>query len=244
MHAIERELVKVSKYKVQRKFDNRQDYLKSLLNAVSKMSDEDFEDNISDESAGWYNKAVEALNTGGKADIPDFDELEASDEENEASDADGEVDEDDAEESSDAETDAEEDESEDDPSEAEVVLEDDEAEEKPKKGKAKAAKPAKALKPEKAAPKPAKRKASDEEDVQLDKFGCMEGSKNSRALAMFEKSATAKEVKDSIGGTYYNILKKVVADGHQLTKEGAIMTLTHKDAKKAPKAAVAKKGKK
>ena len=56
---------------------------------------------------------------------------------------------------------------------------------------------------------------------------------------MFEKGATSREVKEKLGGTYYNILGKMQENGHRLIKEGSLFTLTHKDdlnkAKKAKK---------
>jgi hypothetical protein len=38
-------------------------------------------------------------------------------------------------------------------------------------------------------------------------------------------------------GTYYNLLKKMVENGHRLEKEGSFITLIHKDAGKATKKA-------
>ena len=71
----------------------------------------------------------------------------------------------------------------------------------------------------------------------------MEGSKNSQALKFFERGATAAEVKQKMGGTYYNILGRCVAQGHKMEKEGHIIKLTHKNdlGKKSTKAAVKKK---
>lgn len=248
-HPVERELIEASGYKARRKFDDRQDYLSSILNSVMKLSDDDF-DNLTDEATEWANAAVEARNS--KQDIPDFDEvieevpLEADEDEDE-------TEEDPDDEGDDAETDNDdaEDDDEDDTDDADgddtaavtavdSVGRDEEVErgENPRRGTAKAAtskpspkKPVKAA----ASKKPAKR-SSDDEDVVLDKWGCMEGSKNSCALALFEKGATAREVKEVLGGTYYNILKKCVENGHTLEKDGAIIKIIHKDekVKKAP----------
>lgn len=87
-------------------------------------------------------------------------------------------------------------------------------------------------------------RAYKQEDVVLDKWGCMEGSKNSRAMAMFEKGASAKEVKQKLGGTYYNMLKKIVQDGHDIGKEGNIIKIVHKDDKKVGVREIAKPVKK
>jgi hypothetical protein len=225
MHAIERELIKVTGYKAQRKFSDRQDYLKSILNAINKLDNDDF-DNLSDEAAIWANNAVEAHN--GKQELPDFDETD--------------VDEEEAIEEASAEAagltePVDDDESEDDESEDEIdpetgeVLEDEPEEEvepeKPAKKKPKQLDlplvKEKAAKPVKKAPTI----TPFAHDAVLDKWGAIEGSKNSMALAIFEKGATAKEVKEKLGGTYYNILGRAVKAGHVLEKEGALMKLTH-----------------
>jgi hypothetical protein len=252
MHDIERELIDITGFKAKGKFADRQEYLRAILNASSKLSEDDF-DALTDETAEWANSAVAAFNS--KDDLPDFDESADHDPET------GEVDdEDEAEDEAAEETDDEEDESssddeEDDHQDVDTDDEEEAEEEKPAKKSSKKAtvkvppkkpvkaeKPAKAEKaekPEKIAPKkPAPRH---DEDVVLDKFGAMSGSKNSQALHMFEKGATTKEVKDKIGGTYYNILKRAVEAGHKVTKDGAVITLTHKDAAKAAKAPVKKK---
>lgn len=263
MHAIERELIKVTGYKARTKFDDRQDYLSSILNAVSKLDDDDF-DNLSDEAAEWANAAVEAKNSKN-SELPDFDEVGAAAEEASDDDADSEADEeaddsgdgDEADDASDDDTDSDDDDDdseadeaddeEDDPSDDNPESDDDEDEDEPEEKPAKKAVPKKAAKPDpapklKPPPKPRKEKPKErkphhtDEDVVLDKWGCMEGSKNSQALNLFEKGATAAEVKEKLGGTYYNIMKKMVADGHTIEKEGAVIKIIHKDAKKPVKA--------
>ena len=77
-HPIESELIKITGYKTRTKFSDRQDYLGSILNAVMKLTDDDFE-NLTDGAAEWANAAVHAKNT--KEDIPDFDEAVATDDE-------------------------------------------------------------------------------------------------------------------------------------------------------------------
>ncbi len=253
MHAIERELIKVTGYKAKRKFSDREDYLKSLLNDVMKLTDDDF-DNLTDEAAAWTNAAVDAHNSKNGT-IPDFDEVEASeDDENEpeADEADdGEEASDDTESSDDDETDVSDSDSDEaEPDDAEEELSEDEPEtDEPEDEPAPKPAKKKVVAKEKAAPKipakkevapkketaPAKKKQSGfDEDVVLDKWGCMEGSKNARAMAMFERGATSKEVSEEVGGTYYNILKKAQLNGHKLEKDGAIIKVTHRDANKAP----------
>lgn len=211
MHAVERELIKATGYKTQRPFSNRQDYLGSILNAVMKLTDNDF-DNLSDEAATWANAAVEAKNAKD-TDLPDFDEAPVDDSEE-----------------PDAET--SEDEVEIDPETGEVLdVAEDESEPEPEE-EVSASKTVKHRKPPKekeTKTKPAPKRAASDDDVVLDKWGCMVGSKNAQALALFEKGATTKEVKDKIGGTYYNILGKAVQNGHKMEKEGSLIKLTHKD---------------
>lgn len=209
MHDIERELIKATNYKPMRKFSDRQDYLKSILNAVSKLTDDDYE-SLSDEAATWANSAVEAHNAKND-ELPDFDEITLDEETNGTDSDEGDVPS--------------------DTSEGTTVVaassvpeerseEDSVAEEAPKPKKSKA--------PKSTAKPKSELKHGHLPDVVVDKWGAMEGSKNARALAMFEKGATTKEVKDAIGGTYYNILSKMVTHGHKVEKEGAIIRLTHK----------------
>lgn len=237
MHKIERELLKATNYKPRQKYVNRQDYLRSVFLATTKMSNDDF-DELSDEAADWVNACVQIHNSKGKnADIPDFDEAtasgddddddadtsdEASDDEAEESDDEAEAGDDDSDDSAD---DAETSDDDDEGDEPEASEDEDEAEEKPAKAKSK-----------KQAVEPKKKRAPPKhvEDAKLDKWGCIEGSKNAQALALFEKGATSKEVKEQLGGTYYNILGKMVKNGHKVEKEGAIITLTHKDAVAKP----------
>ena len=280
MHAIEREIIKITKYKVQRKFDDRQDYLRSVLLAVQNLDDSKFDD-LSDEAAEWANACVEIENGKRGADLPDFDEVEAEAEpdevvENDFTEGDSDdddSDDDDTDDEAEAESDEDEDlEDEDDPPASEdggedltgheddPDLEDDddgepvedlaadaqldlEEEEAPKKVSKKkpAAKKAKAHKvppKEEKIPNPPRRPRPEPgNDIELDKWGCMAGSKNSKALALFEEGATSGEIKRELGGTYYNVLKKMIEQGHRLEKYGAITKLIHRDelAPKKPK---------
>jgi len=269
MHDIERELIEITGYKVQRKFTDRQDYLKSLFNAVQKLTDDDF-DNLSDDAAAWANACVEAHNSKRDGDIPDFDEAEPEDsEEVEVEEPDEDSGDEEAEDAPEDESDEEpseeddngaddeaeesepEEESEKDHPQLEMELADEEPEKKPK-AKAKAKSEPKPVKKADTKKEVAKKKVvvrkpkaseDDDEDVILDKWGCMEGSKNSKALALFEKGATAAEVKAAIGGTYYNILGKMTKQGHKVTKTGSLIKLTHMSDKES-KVSLPKKTKK
>lgn len=225
MHAIESELITATGYKAQRKFSNRQDYLGSILNAVIKLSNDDF-DNLTDDAANWANAAIEAKNAKSEI-LPDFDELGEGDENGDdtSDNVEGDV-------SSDSGDDLLQDEIIESPDG--ILYEEPELVEPPKK---------KAKVPAKKGPPKSEGVTPIDEEVILDKWGCMEGSKNSQALAMFEKGATTKEVKAEIGGTYYNILGKLVLKGHRLEKEGSLIRLVHRDemAKRAGAKPVSKK---
>lgn len=241
MHSIELELHKACDFKPRKKYNDRQEYLRAILVAANKLSDDDF-DNLSDDAAGWVDACIKVHNAHKNEDLPDFDEVgDAEDSEADDSEPEADADEGDAEESDEDESEGE-DEPEDmddetDPSEDDEEGDPEEDEPAPVKPikKAKAAAPKKPVKlPElknvsAAAKKKLKNLPEEEGDVVLDKWGCMEGSKNSLALNMFERGATAKEVKVELGGTYYNILSKMVQRGHKLEKEGHLIKLTHKD---------------
>lgn len=256
MHAIESELIKATSYKARKKFDNRQDYLGSIMNAVMKLSNDEY-DELTDEAATWMDAAVTAHN--GKGEIPDFDEVEDDpDADAEAEDAD-EVSPEEETAEADETSDDPESEDEDDPSEEDGDSDEDDETPEPNEIEAEDIAAAKAAKPKKAAKKvaepkkekiklsvplkkqgPHDKRVDRDEDVVLDKYGCMEGSKNSDALKMFEKGATAKEIKEKLGGTYYNILKKQQKLGHLIEKEGSIIKLTHRDAAGGKKTIVKK----
>jgi hypothetical protein len=286
MHSIERELIKATEYKVQRKFSDRQDYLKSIFNAAQKLSDDDF-DSLSDEAATWLNECVTVYNSKRNAELPDFDEVEINDDDGEPE-AEGDEDASEAEAEDSGEVSDPEDEPEDDDGDDEEVDDDDgepeeyadsdsdeaslddevhtrEEEDEPTpvradEPKPKAVKKAKSKKEAKAKepkveekkykiPPPVKNKLKNQSDTErhpsdaeLDKWGCLVGSKNAQALAMFERGATSREVKAELGGTYYNILGKMEQRGHRIEKDGALIKLTHKDSVAAK--VTVKKGKK
>jgi hypothetical protein len=257
MHKVERELIKTTGYKVSRKFDNRQDYLGSILNSVMKLSNDDF-DNLSDEAAAWANAAVEAKNSKEEI-LPDFDEVEPDEEayEDGESGGDPETSTEDGEDSpsdsdDDPDTDGEPDETSDavpheatlteqqldhDPETGEVIEEDgtipedDEVVQEP----IEPVKPTKAEKRTKKVvgkvPPPGKKMPGTRVagDAVLDKFGAIVSSINHKALKMFEKGCSMKDAENALGGTFYNILKRAVQAGHRLEKVGSILTLTHRD---------------
>jgi len=94
--------------------------------------------------------------------------------------------------------------------------------EKPTKKKAAKAKGKTAKAPGK---EPKYRELSGEKD----EFGVVKGTKTSQAVAMYVKGASTNEIKEELGGRFYNILKKLKADGHKVEKlENGKWKLTHK----------------
>lgn len=56
------------------------------------------------------------------------------------------------------------------------------------------------------------------EELEYDKFGCIVGSKNGKATLMFEQSSKMTEVTKALGGTYYNLIAKLIKRGHKVEK--------------------------
>lgn len=205
MSTIEAELVKATKFRG--KYDERQDYLAALLHAIdSKLNDDDY-DRLSDEAVKWHHTAVKAHEA--QEDIPDFD---------------GEAEEADKlpltdprhpiqrPEPEDEEAAVEEDE----PVEAETA---EEAEPKPKPVK-------KVVHPIGSPKRPDYTKITGDKD----KWGVIKGTLTARALEMYEQGCTTKQLLDELGGRHYNILKKMVKDGHVLEKsELGVWKITHRD---------------
>lgn len=79
-----------------------------------------------------------------------------------------------------------------------------------------------------AKPKRAKKPKKEKHSGEVDKFGCAVGTKASAAAALFAKGVTMKEVKDTVGDTFYNLLKRMKAAGHRVEKDGDKYTLTAK----------------
>lgn len=207
LHPIEQELTEASEFDTDKKYKNRQDYLAALVRAVDRIDEEVF-DNLSDEAADWLSNAVKAMNK--KEDIEEFEDESGpeplSDEEPALSDDEPTDDEIEGAEVEVAET-----------SEGEEEAE--EAEPAPKA---------------KTTPKPRKKSEptptrADSITGELDKFGFVLGTKTSEAMAMLEQGARMKDVKEKFGDTFYTSLKKCVARGHVVTKEGSTITLTCKD---------------
>lgn len=96
-----------------------------------------------------------------------------------------------------------------------------EEEVKPKPKKVVAAKVAK--------PK-AKVEEIDADQIELDEFGVAVGSKNSQAVEMLKKGCRMADISKEIGGTYYNLVQRLVKQGHTLEKAAnGVLRLVHMD---------------
>jgi len=105
---------------------------------------------------------------------------------------------------------------------------------KPPAKRAAAKKPAAKKPAAKATAKKAKASAKDADDggASKDKFGLREGSKSSLAADMFEAGAKMADVKSETGTNHYNLLRRLEDDGHEVSKDGAVIFVQHKDAAK------------
>jgi hypothetical protein len=222
---VEDELLKVSQFKKKTKgksFEDRQDYLASLLKVIDSNVTDDQYDNLSDEAVDWHKAAADAMNA--QEEIPDFEELKGEETDSDAEETEAEATEAGGEEDGEGGSDN-------DRAEPESV----ESDPKPKSGaKGKAAKvkaPAKAPAAGKPPGKPA-RKSPDYTSLtgEKDRFGVVKGTKTAEAVAMYVKGVTAKQITDELGGRYYNILTRLTKEGHRVEKlADNVWKLTHKD---------------
>ena len=247
--SVEQELIEVTGFTTKKVYKKRQDYLAALARAVDGLEQDDF-DVLSNEAATWFEEAVNAIND--KVDLPDF---ESDNEEAEAAVEAPEVE---AEDKFDPET-----------GELEDEVAPVEKAPKAKKGGKKSGKDTvKAGKVKETAPEPEVDETDDAEEevpapkartkgapprkmdhppvksmsiggMTIDRFGSVVGTKNSAAIAMLTKGCRMADIKDNIGGTFYNLLKDLVKRGHHIEKAAnGMMKLIHEDdvVKKAAKA--------
>lgn len=223
MSEVERTIRKLIKFKHgEDEFRDRQDYLASLLREADKWfrkndESEDIFNGLDDAVAEWYDAGTKQLNL--KREIQDFPDLEFDESQDEESEVE--------EESSEDEGEAQEAADEMGQAEAHVV----EAEEPTE------AEPEEQVEQPKPKVKKSKKKTAVEPDPRYDhlsgrknRYGIYEGTKTHDAILLYEKGATVKQVTEKIGSRFYNILKKLMADGHQVTKdENGVWTVRHKD---------------
>jgi hypothetical protein len=68
------------------------------------------------------------------------------------------------------------------------------------------------------------------DNFEVDGYGIVKGSKNAAAVAMFEQGCRMSDVTASIGGTYYNLVARLMKQGHTVEKgPNGVITITHKD---------------
>lgn len=249
--AIEQEIIEATKFKMKR-FANRQDYLAAIARAMEKMPGDDY-DNLSDDATDWYEAAAKAVNAND--DIPDFPEEDEPDEEADdvEESADDEAD-DEADEASEDDTEGEE------PKDVEEGEVEEEPEPEPKptknvktaKGKKEpepVAEGPKGTRPEVVAKMKAKKDAKEAkherkqgttrnlpktryDDItgKKNRYGVVEGTKTDDFCKMIEKGASMGEVKEALGDTYYNTIKRLREAGHSVEKNDAgKFVLKHKD---------------
>lgn len=70
--------------------------------------------------------------------------------------------------------------------------------------------------------------------VTKDTYGLRLGTLSSRAAEMFTAGAKMAEVKKETGINHYNLLRKLEASGHVVTREDAVITLTRGEGDIAP----------
>ena len=67
-------------------------------------------------------------------------------------------------------------------------------------------------------------------EITFDKYGIAVGSKNYQAAQMLEKGCKMAEITDTLGGTFYNLVKRLKRQGHHIEREAnGFMKLTHAD---------------
>ena len=215
--SVEQEIINTVGFEPRRNYKDRQDYLAALARSVDQADDDDF-DKLSKEAVDWFNAAVRAINK--KEELPDLE----------------------GEEENDAEPDAE---------PAEETEEEPVVEEVPKARKRKAA--AEVAHEDETPKAPARRRKGQapvkkdhppivrpgpDDDISLDRWGIIVGSKNAAAAAMLEKGCRMADITETLGGTFYNLIQRLVKQGHKLEKgANGMIKITHADD-------VGKKGKK
>lgn len=240
---LETELVKATGFKPPKGgYDDRQDHLAALARKANDKNvlDDDAFDELTDDAANWVTAAIHSIRD--KEEIKDFDDAEPEDESTDETDTedsaeDGSEEADDGAEPGGDETDPEADAEAESENEAEEAAADAKARKAPK-AKAVGSKSARSTKPasrQKAEPEEAPKKKEritttryDNIDGSKDKFGLVIGTKTWEAVQMYEKGTTTAEIKEKLGGRYYNILKILEERGHRVERfPGGKFKVTH-----------------
>ncbi len=249
MSEIEAELVKLLKFKkAPEDYEDRQEYLVALAEAVDKVKDDTVFDNMTEPAYDWLQDAVEARNK--KQEVEDFPDAEPEEVEGDGE-PDAEVVEAEAaegDESAEAAEEAAEEESGKTIEGAETERDSAELEgsepagAEPKSEEVEPATPAfeapgKQKKPRKkhitggryirkkkgkpdAQPKYKPGKEPDYLKItgKKDRYGIYKGTKTSAALEMFEKGCTMRDAELEHGDSFYNVLRKLHKRGHRVDK--------------------------
>lgn len=64
---------------------------------------------------------------------------------------------------------------------------------------------------------------------EADRYGLLRGTKYQAAAEMMERGCTMREIKETHGHTMYNLVRKLVGQGHSVENAGGVFKLTHKD---------------
>lgn len=219
--AIEQEIIKATGFEPRKNYD-RPDYLAAVARHINEV-EEDVYDGLSAEAQDWFNSAVKAINK--KQDLPDFPDLQAN-----------------SEDTNEEETSEESTETEEEPDPTDDNPEEDnpppkkagKANKKTAKAKEGTTQDKKAVKEKPATKKPGGepvpgRKLSIPAAGDVDRYGVTVDSKGHAAILILEKGARMSDVTESIGGTYYNLLQRLVKQGHRVEKSAnGLLQLIHK----------------
>lgn len=211
MSSIEKELVKLSGFEPTREYKTKQDYMAALARVVDQLNEVDF-DKLSEPAADWFNAAARAISN--KKVIPNFeDEVATSEVQLPEPDKPAE------------------------PYEGETVAVKSEAAPEPRleqPPKKKGPKQQHRAAPPLALELPKTKRLTDDTfqikySGRVDKWGFAIGSKSSAAASMFEQGARMKDVKASVGGTYYTILRSLIQRGHKVENEAnSLIRITYR----------------
>jgi hypothetical protein len=228
--SLEKELIEAAKFKPMSQHD-RQDHLAALARASNKLTDDQF-DKLSDEAANWVSSAIKALNA--KDEIEEFEDAEPESEEpdeagDDAASESGDDEAAGADDNDSADADPEDDAEAESENEAAEAAADAKAAKGNNKNKhkvpmaANTAKKAKGKEPEEAPKK--------KERITVTRYDNIDGSKQ-----MYVKGCTTTEIKEQLGGRYYNILKILEERGHRVERfPGGKFLVTHREDVEAKK---------
>lgn len=202
MSAIEKELTAATKVK-SHDYEDRQDYLAALLRYMSddkKFKDDDY-DKLTDGVITWFDAAVKAMDT--KQRIPEFPDKEDADE-----------------------------------SDIHEATEDErvsEGREHEGTDPAEQDNPP-ATRNTTSGKRTHKYKASktpteyDNLSGAKNRFGVVEGTRSAEVVKLLTEGTTMAAINEKVGGRYYNLIKRLVEDGHMVEKhDGNVWKLIHKD---------------